>query len=281
MFDLYCGTGTIGLALARKRGAVWGVEISEEAVACAIENAELNGIENARFFAGNVGQSLEELARRREARTSSSSIPRGRVSRGRRSGGQGRSAPPGSSTSRAIRPRSRRISRCSGTSSATSSSAAGRSTCSRTRRTSSRSPCSAWLRRARACTADIAPEQVGVRDEEAEADRGSAGRPAMSSQDQTRTSVAAREARHPDHVAATRVESGRPRRGTARRRRCRAGRCSRSPYRRVSGTRPRPARRSRAAPRRRTPSGRRRRTRCPPRGRAPRRARPTRAPRRA
>ena len=28
---------------------------------CAIENAELNGIENARFFAGNVGQSLEEL----------------------------------------------------------------------------------------------------------------------------------------------------------------------------------------------------------------------------
>jgi 23S rRNA (uracil1939-C5)-methyltransferase len=40
---------------------VWGVEISEEAIACAIENAELNGIANARFFAGNVGQSLEEL----------------------------------------------------------------------------------------------------------------------------------------------------------------------------------------------------------------------------
>jgi 23S rRNA (uracil1939-C5)-methyltransferase len=62
VFDLYCGTGTIGLALAGGAGAVWGVEISEEAVACAIENAELNGIENARFFAGNVGQSLEELA---------------------------------------------------------------------------------------------------------------------------------------------------------------------------------------------------------------------------
>ena len=44
------------------RASVWGVEISEESVACAIENAELNGIENARFFAGNVGQSLEELA---------------------------------------------------------------------------------------------------------------------------------------------------------------------------------------------------------------------------
>jgi 23S rRNA (uracil1939-C5)-methyltransferase len=61
VFDLYCGTGTIGLALATSAGSVWGVEISEEAVACAIENAELNGIDNARFFAGNVGQSIEEL----------------------------------------------------------------------------------------------------------------------------------------------------------------------------------------------------------------------------
>jgi 23S rRNA (uracil1939-C5)-methyltransferase len=61
VYDLYCGTGTIGLALARGAGSVWGLEISEEAVACAIENAELNGIANARFYAGNVGQTLEEL----------------------------------------------------------------------------------------------------------------------------------------------------------------------------------------------------------------------------
>jgi 23S rRNA (uracil1939-C5)-methyltransferase len=61
VFDLYCGTGTIGLALAGSAQAVWGVEISEESVACAIENAELNGVANAKFFAGNVGQSLEEL----------------------------------------------------------------------------------------------------------------------------------------------------------------------------------------------------------------------------
>ncbi len=61
VFDLYCGTGTIGLALASSARSVWGLEISEEAVACAIENAELNGIENARFFAGNVGQTVEEL----------------------------------------------------------------------------------------------------------------------------------------------------------------------------------------------------------------------------
>ena len=61
VFDLYCGTGTIGLTLARDARAVWGLEISEESIACAIENAELNGIENVRFFAGNVGQTLEEL----------------------------------------------------------------------------------------------------------------------------------------------------------------------------------------------------------------------------
>jgi 23S rRNA (uracil1939-C5)-methyltransferase len=64
VYDLYCGTGTIGIALARDASHVWGVEISEEAVACAIENAEANGVENASFFAGNVGQSLEELRER-------------------------------------------------------------------------------------------------------------------------------------------------------------------------------------------------------------------------
>jgi 23S rRNA (uracil1939-C5)-methyltransferase len=64
VFDLYCGTGTIGLAMAKDALTVWGVEISEEAVACALENADLNGITNAAFFAGNVGQSIEELAER-------------------------------------------------------------------------------------------------------------------------------------------------------------------------------------------------------------------------
>jgi 23S rRNA (uracil1939-C5)-methyltransferase len=64
VFDLYCGIGTIGLSLARDALTVWGVEVSEESVACAIENAELNGIGNAAFFAGNVGQALEELRER-------------------------------------------------------------------------------------------------------------------------------------------------------------------------------------------------------------------------
>jgi 23S rRNA (uracil1939-C5)-methyltransferase len=64
VYDLYCGTGTIGLALARSSLTVWGVEISEESVACAIENAELNGIGNTAFFAGNVSQSIAELRER-------------------------------------------------------------------------------------------------------------------------------------------------------------------------------------------------------------------------
>ena len=61
VYDLYCGIGTIGLTLARDALTVWGVEVSEESVACALENSDLNGITNAAFFAGNVGQSLSEL----------------------------------------------------------------------------------------------------------------------------------------------------------------------------------------------------------------------------
>ena len=64
VWDLYCGIGTIGLSLARDALTVWGIEVSEESVACALENAELNGITNSAFFAGNVGQVIEELLER-------------------------------------------------------------------------------------------------------------------------------------------------------------------------------------------------------------------------
>jgi 23S rRNA (uracil1939-C5)-methyltransferase len=64
VYDLYCGIGTIGLTLASQALTVWGIEVSEESVACALENAELNGIANAAFFAGEVADSLEELAGR-------------------------------------------------------------------------------------------------------------------------------------------------------------------------------------------------------------------------
>jgi 23S rRNA (uracil1939-C5)-methyltransferase len=64
VYDLYCGIGTIGLSIASRALTVWGVEVSEESVACAIENAGLNGISNAAFFAGDVARSLEELSER-------------------------------------------------------------------------------------------------------------------------------------------------------------------------------------------------------------------------
>jgi len=64
VYDLYCGIGSIALTLAGDALTVWGVEVSEEAVACAIDNAALNAIGNAAFFAGDVGRSLEELQAR-------------------------------------------------------------------------------------------------------------------------------------------------------------------------------------------------------------------------
>jgi 23S rRNA (uracil1939-C5)-methyltransferase len=54
VYDLYCGTGSIGLFLSGKAGKVIGVETVAEAVADAKENAALNGITHADFFAGDV-----------------------------------------------------------------------------------------------------------------------------------------------------------------------------------------------------------------------------------
>ena len=64
VYDLFCGIGTIGLSLAPRAGEVWGVEIVEEAVADAIGNAELNGIDNARFFAGDIRTAMRPLVER-------------------------------------------------------------------------------------------------------------------------------------------------------------------------------------------------------------------------
>ena len=61
VYDLYCGIGTIGLTLAHDALTVWGIEYSQESIACAVENAELNGVANAAFFAGDVGRDLDEL----------------------------------------------------------------------------------------------------------------------------------------------------------------------------------------------------------------------------
>ncbi|HSU28277.1 MAG TPA: 23S rRNA (uracil(1939)-C(5))-methyltransferase RlmD [Chitinophagaceae bacterium] len=54
VYDLYCGTGSIGIFLSPFANRVIGVELIEAAVRDADENAKLNRIENARFFAGDV-----------------------------------------------------------------------------------------------------------------------------------------------------------------------------------------------------------------------------------
>ena len=61
VLDLFCGIGTIALVLALDSAEVWGVELVEDAVADAIQNAKLNGVDNARFFAGDVRLVMREL----------------------------------------------------------------------------------------------------------------------------------------------------------------------------------------------------------------------------
>jgi 23S rRNA (uracil1939-C5)-methyltransferase len=64
VFDLFCGIGTIGLSLAARSREVIGVELVEAAVADALENARLNEIENARFYAGDIRLAMRELVER-------------------------------------------------------------------------------------------------------------------------------------------------------------------------------------------------------------------------
>ena len=61
VLDLYCGVGTITLAMAKAAGKVIGVEVVEQAVMDARENALRNGIENAEFFCGDAGKAALEL----------------------------------------------------------------------------------------------------------------------------------------------------------------------------------------------------------------------------
>ena len=61
VLDLYCGVGTITLAMAKAAGKVIGVEVVEQAVEDARENARRNGIENAEFFCGDAGKAALEL----------------------------------------------------------------------------------------------------------------------------------------------------------------------------------------------------------------------------
>lgn len=61
-FDLFCGTGTITQTLAQKAKLAVGVELVEEAVESAKVNAQLNGLDNCKFIAGDVFEVLETVA---------------------------------------------------------------------------------------------------------------------------------------------------------------------------------------------------------------------------
>lgn len=61
VFDLYSGTGTIAQMIAPVAGKVIGVEIVEEAVEAARENAAFNGLTNCEFIAGDVLKVIDEI----------------------------------------------------------------------------------------------------------------------------------------------------------------------------------------------------------------------------
>ena len=61
IFDLYSGTGTIGISMSARSKKVIGIEIVEEAVEMARENAEANNVKNVEFIAGDVKEEVSKL----------------------------------------------------------------------------------------------------------------------------------------------------------------------------------------------------------------------------
>lgn len=61
VFDLYCGIGTISLFMAKYAKKVYGIEIVEEAIDMAKENARINNIQNTEFYSGDVEIVLDKL----------------------------------------------------------------------------------------------------------------------------------------------------------------------------------------------------------------------------
>lgn len=64
LLDLYCGTGTITLIMARSAKHAIGAEIVAPAIADAEENARTNGIQNAEFLLGDAGEAAKQLKAR-------------------------------------------------------------------------------------------------------------------------------------------------------------------------------------------------------------------------
>lgn len=62
VYDLYCGTGTLGICMAKKARRVVGIELSPESALDARENVKLNGLSNVSIETGDVGEVLSALA---------------------------------------------------------------------------------------------------------------------------------------------------------------------------------------------------------------------------
>jgi 23S rRNA (uracil1939-C5)-methyltransferase len=54
LYDLYCGTGSIGIFCSKQAGKVIGIELIEDAIKDAHENASLNNLSHCQFYAGDV-----------------------------------------------------------------------------------------------------------------------------------------------------------------------------------------------------------------------------------
>ena len=66
--DLYCGIGTIGIYASKYFKKVYGIEIIEDAIMDAKENAKINNVDNIEFHAGDVEKLLPKIIKREEIR---------------------------------------------------------------------------------------------------------------------------------------------------------------------------------------------------------------------
>ena len=66
LFDLYCGIGTIGIFASKYVKQVYGIEIVEQAIEDAKENAKINKVKNAEFICGDVEFAFDELINKKK-----------------------------------------------------------------------------------------------------------------------------------------------------------------------------------------------------------------------
>ncbi|MFQ5730028.1 MAG: class I SAM-dependent RNA methyltransferase, partial [Waddliaceae bacterium] len=66
VYDLYCGTGTLGICVARRAHQVVGIELSPESAHDARYNASENGLENVEILTGAVHEKLEEIRQKEQ-----------------------------------------------------------------------------------------------------------------------------------------------------------------------------------------------------------------------